>query len=587
MKATSASFRPWFGEHCLSTPNTLWGALTANTFASFGLELAVISPGSRSTPLTYGFSRHPGLRCIPILDERSAAFFALGRAKATGKPVVCICTSGTAGANYYPALIEARYSHTPLIILTADRPPELRDCHSGQTIRQVGLYADYPVLEGETAFPALDRSSMEAHGRQLWAAWESATGYEAGPVHLNMPFRDPLPPDPEAAPIDPGFALEGLFAEPEIPQRKRILHLPFETRKRVLILAGPAHPVNPADYCRGVRGLSRALGAPVFAEALSPLRNFVGYNPYLISGYDTLLLEASVREAGRPDLVVQLGSLPTSKRLRAWLEEGNVPTVVVDPSGDNRDPLGRPVEAIRATVEDFAEVCGEGGDPDWLDTWLTRERAFRGELDRRMAGITERFEGKVAHTLGRILPEGTQVFIANSMPVRDAEFFWPVNDRGIRVLCNRGANGIDGTLSTALGAAHHGPPTVLLSGELAFLHDSNGLLQAHRLEGSLTVVLIENGGGAIFDNLPVHRVREGYRDYYRTPQAVDIRQLCGAHGVEHGVAEDWATLEAAVECALGQKGIRVIEIRTNPEHDIPFRRQLMRELAQAAEAANS
>ena len=539
MNTAPASFRPWFGEHCLSTANTFWGALTANIFASFGLELAVISPGSRSTPLTYGFSRHPALRCIPILDERSAAFFALGRAKATGKPVVCICTSGTAGANYYPAVIEARYSHTPLIVLTADRPPELRDCHSGQTIRQVGLYAEYRVLEGETAFPGLDRSSIEAHGRQLREAWAAATGPEAGPVHLNVPFRDPLAPEPEATPIDPGFDLKGLFTEPMLPERARISRLPFAAAKRVLILAGPAHPANPEDYCRGVRGLSRALGAPVFAEALSPLRNFAELNPYLISGYDPLLLGASVREGGRPDEVVQLGSLPTSKRLRAWLEEQRVPTVVLDPSGDDRDPLGRPVEAIRAAVEDFAEVSGEVGDPGWLDFWLTREHAFRGELERRMAGIAERFEGKVAHTLGRILPEGTQVFIANSMPVRDAEYFWPVNDRRIRILCNRGANGIDGTLSTAMGAAHHGPPTILLSGELAFLHDSNGLLQAHRLEGSLTVVLIENGGGAIFDNLPIHRVREGYRDYYRTPQAVNLEQLCGAHGIGYQVVESW------------------------------------------------
>lgn len=577
-----ASFVPWFGELTLNTPNAYWGALTANFLASWGLEAAMISPGSRSTPLTYAFARHPRIESIPVLDERSAGFLALGLAKRTGRPVALICTSGTATANYYPAIIEARYSHVPLFVLTADRPQELRHCHSGQTIDQLGLYADYPSYQAEAAFPSLSEEGARAHGGQLREAWVAATGPEAGPVHLNFPFRDPLHPNTGDAPVALQFNLEAFFesfSPPPVPESpgEGFPEIPGE---RGLIVAGPANPVNAEAYCRGVAALSRHYGWPVLAEALGPLRNFETLNPYLISGYDTFLLAPEIRKEWIPDAVLQIGSLPTSKRLRSWLKEYPVPTWVMDPSADSRDPLNRCVQPLPAWVESFGRLePGDLAPTPWTARWQQAERAFRESLGSHLDDETVLFEGKLAYLLPRILPNNTSVFIANSMPVRDAEFFWPPNNRNHRTYCNRGANGIDGTLSTALGLAHGGLPTVLVTGDLALLHDTNGFLFAPRFQGSLTILCIQNGGGAIFDNLPIREEASTFTEYFRTPQDISGEDLCRTYGVGFHRVDSWPSLKALLSRHPPSGTIRLVEIFTNPDHDVPFRRTLQQQLA--------
>ncbi|MEM9908355.1 MAG: 2-succinyl-5-enolpyruvyl-6-hydroxy-3-cyclohexene-1-carboxylic-acid synthase, partial [Cyanobacteria bacterium P01_D01_bin.44] len=310
--------------------NALWGSVAVETLVRLGLTTAVVCPGSRSTPLTVALARHAAIEAIPILDERSAAFFALGCAKRLHQPVVLVCTSGTAGANFYPAVIEARESRVPLIILTADRPPELRDCASGQTIDQQKLFGRFANGYAEVAIPEAKVEQLAYLRQTLVQAWVRSHFPSPGPIHLNCPFRDPLPPLPESA----AQALEGTFDEDRffsavsppaiaVPQLAPD-QIPWQTwlgsahhPVQGVMIAGPANPNHPQIYCQAVSRLSTYLNWPVFAEALSPLRNYAHFTPNLITTYDSLL--RNPEQLPVPDCVIQLGPLPTSKSLRQWL----------------------------------------------------------------------------------------------------------------------------------------------------------------------------------------------------------------------------------------------------------------------------
>lgn len=568
-----------------SNPNLFWGGALAGALAHFGLRHAVLSPGSRSAPLALAFARHPEIEAVPVLDERSAGFLALGLARQHGRPVVLACTSGTAGANYYPAVIEARYSQVPLLVLTADRPHELRECHSGQTIRQVGLFGSYARWEAELAYPAVDKDGLDGLLQTLKTAWERCLAGDGGAVHLNVPFRDPLHPTPEAEPVAPEVDLRvrlRQFGKPRPLAGGTGPVLPFTPEERGLIVAGPAQPKDPEAYARGVARLCAVTGWPVLAEALSPLRNHGDLNPYLISGYDALLRNREAADRLVPEGVVQLGSLPTSKVLRGWLEGRSAPTRLIDPSSDNRDPLQRPMEHLPARVESLVELEGPDRTADnrWLEAWTTAESRIRESLRDAFWGCDRMFEGKIPWMLASVLQEDAAVFIANSMPVRDAEYFWPVNSRRFRIGFNRGANGIDGTLSTAMGFAHgSGRHTVLLTGDLALLHDCNGLLFTPEFDGMLTILLVQNHGGAIFENLPISAFREDFTRYFLTPQAVDWQALLHAHGIPLLQAETWEAFSALLMEPPSRPGIRVVEVPTDPAHDVPFRRKLLADLS--------
>ncbi|MGB8702743.1 MAG: 2-succinyl-5-enolpyruvyl-6-hydroxy-3-cyclohexene-1-carboxylic-acid synthase, partial [Thermosynechococcaceae cyanobacterium] len=334
--------------------NTLWASVLAETLSRLGLQTAIICPGSRSAPLAVAFAQHPTLEAIPILDERSAAFFALGLARRSGVPVVLVCTSGTAGANFYPAVIEAHESRVPLIVLTADRPPELRHCHAGQAINQVQLYGSYARWFTELALPAVDLSLLAYLRQTLIQAWERSQWPCAGPVHLNLPFRDPLAPTPEAGleAIAQSFDSGQFFqhVQPLHVRGREDVPLPLDVWRscdRGLIVAGPAAPQDSMAYCQAVGQLSQTLGWPVLAEALSPLRNYAELNPYLVSTYDIALRNHNLAEQLEPQCILRLGELPTSKTLRLWLQTLSVPHWILEPSPENVDPLHRHAIHVR------------------------------------------------------------------------------------------------------------------------------------------------------------------------------------------------------------------------------------------------
>ena len=565
------------------TANSLWGSVLAESLYRCGLRHAVISPGSRSTPLTLAFAAHAGIEKVPVLDERSAAFFALGLAKAQGRPVALVCTSGTAGANYFPAVIEAQESGVSLLVITADRPPEMRECASGQTIDQQKLFGGHVNFHHELAVPEASLPQLRYLRQTLAHAYARALGAPAGPVHLNAPFRDPLVPEPGAAPTGLATACdwEAFFSEvgAAAPVECWTPPPPLPSAVHGIIVAGPAQPADAADYAGCVRDIARRLGWPVLADGLSPLRNHAMDGTLLVTTYDTILRQPAAAERLRPERVLCLGGWPTSKVLRAWLQASDAPTLLVGEGPANRDALHGRTTHLRCSLRWFAEQLPESADLNgYAQLWPSLEKKARAGLDAALEGMTTMFEGRAAWLLARHLPPGTPLCIANSMPVRDVEYFWPPNDRRIQPVFSRGANGIDGTLSTALGVAHGNRPTVLLTGDLALLHDANGFLTRTRLRGSLTVVLINNRGGGIFEHLPIAAVEPPFEEFFATPQAVDFATLCAAHGVEHVAVRDWAHFTALVS-ALPAAGVRVLEVRTDRKQDAAQRKRLFAEIA--------
>lgn len=556
--------------------NQLWAYIFTETLKRLGLTCAIICPGSRSTPLAVAFAQQsPDIEAISILDERSAAFFALGVAKATSRPVAVVCTSGTAGANFYPAVIEAQESRVPLLILTTDRPPELRDCHSGQTIDQVKLYGNYPNWQAELALPAPDIGMLNYLRQTLIYSWERTQTPIPGIVHLNVPFRDPLAPIPDGQDLSQLLAAchpETFFANVQhltpIPNSQSLIFNP--PSHRGIIIAGVAQPAQPQEYCRAIARLSQSLQWPVLAEGLSPVRNYADLNPYLISTYDLILRNQQLATQLAPDLVIQIGDLPTSKELRNWLDIHQPQRWIIDPSYQNLDPLHGRTTHLRIKVEDL-EVKTVASPTEYLQLWCDAETQVRANVDATFAQMEALVECKAAWLMSQILPPATPLFIANSMPVRDVEYFWKPNNLGVRSYFNRGANGIDGTLSTALGIAYRHQSSVMLTGDLALLHDTNGFLIRNKFVGHLTIVLINNNGGGIFEMLPIAKFNPPFEEFFGTPQDIDFAQLCATYGVQHELITSWQQLQQQLN-PLPTTGIRVLEVRTNRQADAQWRR---------------
>ncbi|WP_071517493.1 2-succinyl-5-enolpyruvyl-6-hydroxy-3-cyclohexene-1-carboxylic-acid synthase [Geitlerinema sp. PCC 9228] len=580
--------------------NTVWASVLVETLQRLGTRYAVVSPGSRSTPLAVALAAHPGIEVLPVLDERTAGFFALGIARQTGKPTVLVCTSGTAAANYYPAVVEAAESQTPLLVLTADRPPELRECRAGQAIDQVKLYGSYPNWQIELATPVAELGMLRYLRQTVVHAYQRSLFPVAGVVHVNVPLRDPLPPVSESgnafSPVSVQYQLqEDFFAN--LPS-----HFPISGRfipeaaamseifdrwcqcDRGLIVVGGVQAANPRQYAMAVGKLAQSLGWAVLADGISPLRHYAADNPYLISTYDAILRSRERARELVPELVLQLGELPVSKTLRNWLAGVPHQRWVIDARDRNFDalhgqsiPLHTDVVSLSNYFCQYNQTAPFGAPTTYCQTWCRWEATMRQMLDGELAAVEEMVEPKAAWLLHRVLPPRTPVFVANSMPVRDWECFGPPNNLGIQPFFNRGANGIDGTLSAALGMAHRHLPGVLLTGDLALLHDTNGFLLHKQLSGHLTVVVINNQGGGIFEMLPISQFEPPFEQLFAMPQQVDLPQLCAAYGVAYEEIRSWSQFEAAF-ASLPVTGMRVLEVKCDRKRDRQWRQELWQRL---------
>ena len=566
--------------------NTLWCSVLVETLARLGLRQAVISPGSRSAPLTFALAGHAAIEAIPVLDERSAAFFALGLAKQHRRPVALVCTSGTAAANFLPAVVEAHESGVPLLVLTADRPPELRDCHSGQTIDQVKLYGGYVNFHHELAVPGatlpllryLRQTAAQAIGRTLFPS--------AGPVHLNCPFRDPLVPLPDGAVLPDPTEMRTFFDGLTVASsRDEVSAAPVWSRRHWpehgVIVAGPNETVSGENFAENAGRISRALGWPVLADALSPVRMHAREAGHLVAHYDTLLRNAKLAQALRPLRVICLGGWPTSKVLRAWLQQADPEVVLVTGRTTNEDALHLRTTVVHSSLAAWSQgFSGRRAPGAWTKAWLDADAKAARRLKAAVAAEPGLVEPVWPGVLAANLPRRTACFLASSMPVRDAEYFWPGGNRGQRVFFSRGANGIDGTLSTALGVAHGGEPAVLVTGDLALLHDTNGFLAARKFRGSLTIVLINNNGGGIFGHLPVAGFEPPFEEFFATPQHIDFARLCATYGVAHRAVKSREQL-ARLLARLPRRGVRVLELRTDRRRDAAWRKETFARVAAA------
>jgi 2-succinyl-5-enolpyruvyl-6-hydroxy-3-cyclohexene-1-carboxylate synthase len=498
-----------------------------------GMRHAVTSPGSRNAPLTLALAAHPGLRSVSVIDERSAGFVALGMAKASGRPVAVTCTSGTAAANLHPAVVEAWEARVPLIVLTADRPPELREVGAGQSIDQLRLYAGAVKWFVEVGTHEPSRETAVHHRALGCRAYWTAAGGRPGPVHLNFPLREPLAPVPEPldksdwAGRDDGRPWTELREHPPDPHAGDVQELAerIAAEPRGVVVCGPTRE----DVAEPAARLAASSGWPLLAEPTSGVRCGPHDRSHVVAHYDLLLRAERFAEAHRPGLVLRAGDLPTSKPLREWIAASR--QVVLDPHAAWHEPTRRAellvhtaaaptLDALGAAVEMRAPAV----DTSWLASW----RAADAEVAPALAAAPDSFEPKLLAALEPELPDGAIVWVSSSMPIRDVESCFPQSPKRLRFLANRGANGIDGVVSAAAGAAlATGAPTWLLTGELALLHDVGGLLAARRAGADLRVVCLDNGGGGIFDFLPLAGAADPalYEEHIATPAGVDLEAI--------------------------------------------------------------
>ena len=561
--------------------NLLWARLFVDELARGGLREVVIAPGSRSTPLVFAFAECPAITVYSLLDERGAAFFALGLAQAVDRPVAILCTSGTAAANFLPAVVEAHYGRIPLLVLTADRSHELRDSGANQTVDQIRLFGNHALWSVDVAPPEADPPAVLLRSLRTLAAraLAAADGMPKGAVHLNFPFRKPLEPVAEAmtpAPIPPGPSDGGpsvqVLRAVQAPSETQIARLAeaLQAAERPAVVCGPRCPAG--DFPAAVRALAERAGAALFADVLSGVRaGGVG-----LAGYDTVL--AGKPWPQPPDAVVQFGAPPTSQALTDYLNAASGPRLTVTADGVWQDPdhlttdwlWADPAALCCAAMEQLAQR-----EPS---AWQAAHRRAAQAARKALAEVRRGhfFDGGAVAAVNEALPDGAQVFAASSLTIRNLDQFAAL-DRPLRVIGNRGASGIDGTVSSAFGlaAARPNTPTVLITGDLALYHDLNGLIAANRLGLKLITVVINNNGGGIFRRLPVAKYDPPFEDLFVTPHGLTFEAAAEQFGLAYHRADDEAQIHAALAGALAGPRSALIEIITDSSADLAARREVI------------
>ena len=550
-----------------------------------GVRHVCVSPGSRSTPLALAIAKNPQLKTWIHIDERSSAFFALGIARASNEPAAILCTSGTAAANFFPAVAEARSAGVPLLVLTADRPPELRDVGAAQTIDQNRLYGAHAKWFVEVALPE-PTPGMKRYVRALASrAVAVATESPAGPVHLNFPFREPLVPLTDVAATDSEVRADGApWVRVTRGERALDAHSVTELADRLaraakpIIVCGPQRDRSLGDP---VTRLAEKLGAPVLADPLSQVRWGAHLRDAIIDRYDAVLRHERMSNMLAPDLIVRVGGAPTSKALIQFIEKHAAASLVVIAESQWPDPSHLAEEMVRANAATACDqladaVKGSQSDAAWLGRWKEADRIARSALEQHACSVSEPFEGAALSDVASVLPDGATLFVSSSMPVRDLDAFAAGDSRAIHVMANRGANGIDGVVSTALGAAvAMGPdsPLVLVIGDLALYHDMNGLLAAKLHQIDATIVVINNDGGGIFSFLPQAQHPSHFEMLFGTPHGLDFEPVAELYGAQYENVRDSASLRRAVATGIARRGLNIIELRTERARNVELHRE--------------
>jgi 2-succinyl-5-enolpyruvyl-6-hydroxy-3-cyclohexene-1-carboxylate synthase len=573
--------------------NTALASAFVEELARGGLRQAVVSPGSRSTPLALALWRQAGIEVTVIVDERSGGFFALGAAQASGEPVALLCTSGTAVANYHPAVIEADESGLPLVVLSADRPPELRGIGAGQTVDQIKVFGSSVRWFCEVGTHAADDEGLLHYRSVACRALAAARGEtRPGPVHLNLPWREPLAP----LPVDGAVTATGPLALAGREGRPLTAVTRIDLEPSAFLLEEMAGHIGDAIAGVIVAGrqldpelreplahLARVSGFPILAEPTSQLRCGPHDRSHVIASYDLLLRDERFARAVVPDLVLRFGEMPASKPLRAWLAASGASEIVVDPFGGWNEPSNRAAAVLRADPTELASGWAarlEKEPRPQPETWIAAEAAAQGALDGELSGADlDAGSGEAAisepafhRALGAAHDDGDLVYTASSMPIRDQEAFLRAEEADVLFLANRGANGIDGLVSSGIGAAQaSGRPTTIVSGDLGLLHDIGGLAALRDVSTPVRIVVIDNDGGGIFHFLPQEQALGGeeFEALLGTPRGVDTAKAAALFGLPHRRLESIGELPEILAAGTG-----LIEVKVDRHANVETHRRL-------------
>lgn len=591
--------------------NTFWAHLFVEELWRSGLQSVVIAPGSRSTPLALAFDSYPEITSYVHPDERGAAFMALGLALGSGNPVAVLATSGTAVANFFPAIVEAHRSNVPLLALTADRPPELRDSGTNQAIDQIKLFGDYVRWFVEAPLPETNPDDILLAALRSLAgrALAAATNSPAGPVHINFPFRKPLEPIlvtgdvPEVKqqePTDHGpyVTISQGRLVPDLAQLEELADL-IGQAKRGLIYAGPRCPGG--DFPAALFRLAWRIGFPILADSLSGLRFFAGQvegEPLLLSGYETFLKSPAVEKGLAPDLIIQFGALPISKSLGDFLQRAKkTRRIQINALGSSHNwaddafntslvVQAEPVLTCQMLFEHLAENFTIRVDQNWVEALRLAEESAWQVIDE--VRREENFEGGLLADLLDYLREGDGLFVASSLPIRHLDQFGRARPLGLSVFANRGVSGIDGTLASAAGvaASNLDRRVVLVIGDLAFFHDLNSLLAVRNYAPNLVIILINNDGGGIFERLPIAEFEPPYSRLFRVPHGLHFKAAADLFALDYQAAEPGASFRNILQAILGQdereevERVVLIEVKTDAGHHEEVRREIIRRFQQ-------
>lgn len=566
----------------MPNPNLVWTRTVVEELVRSGLRHVCIAPGSRSTPLVFAFAEHAQMNAVTIhrhLDERSAAFFALGLVKATRDPVALVCTSGSALANFFPAVVEAHESGVPLIILTGDRPHELRGSGANQTIDQIEFYGKYALWSVDLPLPEADPDPLVLRCLRTTAdrAYATANGIRKGVVHLNFPFRKPLEPTADDLRVATSRALQPAQVyttrgtiEPQPGHVSQLVGI-IEQHERGIIVCGTNCPNGV--FPTAVNRLAQRSGYPIFADPLSGVRF---EDDHMIGGYETFLKNTDLEP---PDVVIRFGAVPTSKWLNDYLSSNAIQEYIqVSVDGVWSDDLHQTTMFIQADPVALCNaVTAHLPADERISAWSERIHALERATWDAIHNHLGDFDAAYVYDLIAALPDNAILFAGNSLPIRHVDQFGRPSDKPIMVYGNRGASGIDGNVSTALGiaAAHPDQPMFLLIGDVTLYHDMNGLLAVRNLSiDNITIVLLNNDGGGIFNRLPVSNLDPTFTDLFVMPHGLDFTHAARLYGLDYTLVENRAHFRDLIHQTPSSP--RLIEIRTESRQDEAARRTLVR-----------
>lgn len=568
--------------------NIFWSTLFVEELVKLGVAHVCISPGSRNTPLTYAFATNPKVKSYVHIDERVSGFFAIGLARTLLKPVVLICTSGTAVAELYPSIIESYNQRIPLIVCTADRPSEVRFLGANQTINQVNIYKNHIRKFYDLDLPSLNIEKLKTFRNQINEAVAISTCIDKGPVHFNFPFDKPFEPDAYTDSINLSGIMKSISIHPNNSMisktgknNQKILNeivSQVKQAKRGILVVGPM--IRDEEFVHSLIDLSKRLNFPIFADASSSIRFGEVNKKNVIVNYDTFFRSSAIRKKLKPDLILHFGRTITSKSFEDFLTTLSCNKYIINDYGDLFDPSNNATAALKISPTSFCQIVfKELSANSYSDTSLWLESLI--DLDNSVNEIKEEVihvadfpsEATIVNHLIKSLPQNSNILLGNSLPIRDFDNFVAKSEKNITVFHNRGASGIDGLISTAFGISEsNNEPTFLIIGDLSFYYDLNSLILAKNLKSPLVIILINNNGGGIFELLPIAKHKSVFDKYFKVGSSISFEPIIKAFGGVYRKVKSWKDFSSAIIKASRLNKLTVLEIFTDSTKSLQLRK---------------